>query len=134
MVPNANPDGSFRERTRTNAGERNLNRAWGQPSLEEPPEVVALLIVLNDMELQGCGVLLGIHGDKGITIRPVLCCTPAWTPKLHALQEKLHAAVTSANPDFPAEGSAHAPRLLCTLSGPSPVRGRLWRPDGQHAS
>ena len=39
VVPNMNPDGSWRGHLRTNAGGANLNREWAKPSLERSPEV-----------------------------------------------------------------------------------------------
>src|SRR3546814_8300226 len=39
IVPNINPDGSFRGHLRTNAAGVNLNREWHAPSLERSPEV-----------------------------------------------------------------------------------------------
>jgi hypothetical protein len=39
VVPNMNPDGAVRGHLRTNAGGANLNREWGEPSLEHSPEV-----------------------------------------------------------------------------------------------
>lgn len=39
IVPNMNPDGSWRGHLRTNAVGANLNREWAKPSLETSPEV-----------------------------------------------------------------------------------------------
>lgn len=39
VVPNMNPDGSWRGHLRTNAAGANLNREWAKPSLETSPEV-----------------------------------------------------------------------------------------------
>lgn len=39
VVPNMNPDGSWRGHLRTNAVGANLNREWAKPSLERSPEV-----------------------------------------------------------------------------------------------
>lgn len=39
VVPNMNPDGSWRGHLRTNAAGANLNREWAKPSLEISPEV-----------------------------------------------------------------------------------------------
>ena len=40
IVPNMNPDGTFRGHLRTNAAGTNLNREWHAPSLERSPEVL----------------------------------------------------------------------------------------------
>ena len=39
IVPNMNPDGSWRGHLRTNAAGANLNREWAKPSLDTSPEV-----------------------------------------------------------------------------------------------
>ncbi|MFK5004415.1 M14 family zinc carboxypeptidase, partial [Klebsiella pneumoniae] len=50
IVPNANPDGSFRGHLRTNAAGVNLNREWHAPSAERSPEVLA---IRNAMDATG---------------------------------------------------------------------------------
>ena len=42
VVPNCNPDGSYRGHLRTNAIGVNLNREWDKPSAERSPEVLAI--------------------------------------------------------------------------------------------
>ena len=39
IVPNMNPDGSYRGNLRTNAAGANLNREWLEPSMQSSPEV-----------------------------------------------------------------------------------------------
>ena len=39
VMPNMNPDGSFRGHLRTNAVGSNLNREWLEPSMKRSPEV-----------------------------------------------------------------------------------------------
>src|SRR3546814_16705096 len=48
IVPNMNPDGSFRGHLRTNAAGVNLNREWHAPSLERSPEVHHVLERMKD--------------------------------------------------------------------------------------
>lgn len=62
-VPNMNPDGSTLGHLRTNAAGVNLNRVWGNPSLESSPEVYH---VQHKMEQMGCDLFLDIHGDEGL--------------------------------------------------------------------
>ena len=50
VVPNMNPDGSFRGHLRNNAAGMNLNRAWAEPSMERSPEV---FLVRQKMEQTG---------------------------------------------------------------------------------
>lgn len=63
IVPNMNPDGSFRGHLRTNAAGINLNREWHAPSLEKSPEV---LCVRNRMDQTGVAFCLDVHGDEAI--------------------------------------------------------------------
>ena len=63
IVPNMNPDGSFRGHLRTNAAGVNLNREWHAPSAEKSPEV---LCVLAAMDRAGCHLAMDVHGDEAI--------------------------------------------------------------------
>ncbi len=63
IVPNMNPDGSFRGHLRTNAAGVNLNREWHTPSPEKSPEVLA---VLTAMQASGVDFALDVHGDEAI--------------------------------------------------------------------
>ena len=63
IVPNMNPDGSFRGHLRTNAAGVNLNREWHAPSAERSPEV---LCVLGAMDETGVALAMDVHGDEAI--------------------------------------------------------------------
>jgi murein tripeptide amidase MpaA len=63
LVPNMNPDGSFRGHLRTNAAGVNLNREWHAPSAERSPEV---LCVRNAMDETGVAFAMDVHGDEAI--------------------------------------------------------------------
>lgn len=63
IVPNMNPDGSFRGHLRTNAVGINLNREWHAPSAEKSPEV---LCVRNRMDQTGVAFAMDVHGDEAI--------------------------------------------------------------------
>lgn len=63
IVPNMNPDGSFRGHLRTNAAGVNLNREWHAPTLERSPEV---LLVRDAMDQTGVDFAMDIHGDEAI--------------------------------------------------------------------
>ncbi len=63
IVPNMNPDGSFRGHLRTNAVGTNLNREWHAPSAESSPEV---LCVRNRMDETGVAFAMDVHGDEAI--------------------------------------------------------------------
>ena len=43
VIPNMNPDGSWRGHLRVNAAGANLNRCWAHPTLQESPEVCSAL-------------------------------------------------------------------------------------------
>ncbi|WPZ02907.1 M14-type cytosolic carboxypeptidase [Blastomonas marina] len=63
VVPNMNPDGSFRGHLRTNACGANLNREWENPTAERSPEVLALR---NAMDETGVFFAMDVHGDEAI--------------------------------------------------------------------
>src|SRR5438105_4396581 len=63
VVPNMNPDGSFRGHLRTNAAGVNLNREWHAPSAEKSPEV---LCVRDEMDRTGVDFAMDVHGDEAI--------------------------------------------------------------------
>jgi murein tripeptide amidase MpaA len=63
LVPNMNPDGSFRGYLRTNAAGANLNREWASPTPERSPEVFA---VRNAMDASGVRFALDVHGDESL--------------------------------------------------------------------
>ena len=63
VVPNMNPDGSFRGHLRTNAAGVDLNREWAGPTAERSPEI---LCVLNAMSEKGVDFAMDVHGDEAI--------------------------------------------------------------------
>ena len=63
IVPNMNPDGSFRGHLRTNAAGVNLNREWADPTLEKSPEVYHTLAA---MKTTGVDLFLDVHGDEAL--------------------------------------------------------------------
>jgi murein tripeptide amidase MpaA len=63
LVPNCNPDGSFRGHLRTNAAGVNLNREWHAPSEERSPEVLA---IRRAMDETGVHFAMDVHGDEAI--------------------------------------------------------------------
>ena len=63
VVPNMNPDGSFRGHLRTNAAGVNLNREWATPTLARSPEIVH---VLAAMTRTGVDFALDVHGDESL--------------------------------------------------------------------
>jgi murein tripeptide amidase MpaA len=63
VVPNMNPDGTFRGHLRTNAAGVNLNREWANPTPERSPEV---LCVRDEMDRTGVDWAMDVHGDEAI--------------------------------------------------------------------
>ena len=63
IVPNCNPDGSFRGHLRTNGAGANLNREWNEPTAENSPEVLA---IRNAMDETGVHFAMDVHGDEAI--------------------------------------------------------------------
>lgn len=63
IIPNMNPDGSFRGHLRTNAVGTNLNREWHEPSADKSPEV---LCVRNAMDEAPPAFAMDVHGDEAI--------------------------------------------------------------------
>jgi murein tripeptide amidase MpaA len=86
IVPNMNPDGSFRGHLRTNAAGVNLNREWHAPSAERSPEV---LCVRGAMDETGVALAMDVHGDEAIPANFLAGFEgiPGWTD---ALGEKFY--------------------------------------------
>jgi len=97
VVPNMNPDGSFRGHLRTNAAGVNLNREWHAPSSEKSPEV---LCVRNAMDETGVAFAMDVHGDEAIPANFLAGFEgiPSWTD---AMGEKFY--------DFSRRLAAHTP-------------------------
>ncbi|OYZ15325.1 MAG: hypothetical protein B7Y35_04340 [Sphingomonadales bacterium 28-64-96] len=99
IVPNMNPDGSFRGHLRTNAAGVNLNREWNAPSAEKSPEVCH---VRDAMDKTGCHLAMDVHGDEAI---PQVFIAgfegiPSITPKQLALLGDYKARLARITPDF----------------------------------
>ena len=99
VVPNMNPDGSFRGHLRTNAAGVNLNREWHAPSLDKSPEV---LCVRNAMDATGVAFAMDVHGDEAIPANFLAGFEgiPGWTD---ALGEKFYdyaRRLADHTPDF----------------------------------
>ncbi|MEO0883344.1 MAG: M14-type cytosolic carboxypeptidase [Pseudomonadota bacterium] len=99
IVPNMNPDGSFRGHLRTNAAGSNLNREWAEPSPEKSPEV---LCVLSAMRQTGCDLFLDMHGDEAIPYNFIAGAegAPGFSDKDDGLLQAYKAALITASPDF----------------------------------
>jgi murein tripeptide amidase MpaA len=119
VVPNMNPDGSFRGNLRTNAAGANLNREWHAPTVERSPEVKA---VRDAMDATGVDLCLDVHGDEDLPYNFIAGAegVPNFPARLAELTARFKAAYQQANPDFqtthgyPVDAPGEANLTLCT--------------------
>lgn len=99
MVPNMNPDGTFRGHLRTNAIGVNLNREWDKCTAEKSPEV---FYVLNKMRQTGISLNLDVHGDEALAYNFIAGTEGihSWSKERKALQELFKSNLMAINPDF----------------------------------
>lgn len=99
VVPNMNPDGTFRGNLRTNARGANLNREWADPSPERSPEVFH---VLRRMHETGVDLALDIHGDEALPYNFIAGTegVPSWNAERDAELVAFKHTLASLNPDF----------------------------------
>ncbi|MCA9691483.1 MAG: hypothetical protein KC636_17900 [Myxococcales bacterium] len=99
VVPNMNPDGSYRGHLRTNAAGANLNREWESPTRARSPEVY---LVRERMRETGVDFFLDVHGDEALPYNFI--AGPDGVPGLRdgllELQAAYEAALVQASPDF----------------------------------
>ena len=102
IVPNMNPDGSYRGHLRTNAAGANLNREWSEPTLELSPEVYR---VRERMEATGCDFGLDVHGDEALPYNFLagMLGIPSLTDKQRNGFQAFSSALLAASPDFQTE-------------------------------
>jgi len=102
IVPNMNPDGSWRGHLRTNAAGVDLNRAWKAPSLKTSPEVFRVRELMfatrPDMSLE-------VHGTEGMSHAFIVGPEgPAGSKEpVSTLLTLFKSALLAANPDFQTE-------------------------------
>ena len=112
LVPNMNPDGSFRGHLRTNAAGVNLNREWHDPTPGRSPEV---LCVRDAMDATGVAFAMDVHGDEAIPANFLAGFEgiPDWTD---AHGEKFY--------DFGRPLAAHTPDYQTELGNGSSAPGK----------
>jgi len=116
VVPNCNPDGSFRGHLRTNALGVNLNREWDKPTAERSPEVLA---IRNAMDETGVRFAMDVHGDEAIPANFLAGFEgiPSWSDDLGAEFRRFRAILERRSPDFQtAKGYPEAARGKANLS------------------
>ncbi|HEX7874481.1 MAG TPA: M14-type cytosolic carboxypeptidase [Sphingobium sp.] len=99
IIPNMNPDGSFRGHLRTNAVGVNLNREWHAPTPERSPEV---LCVRDAMDETGVAFAMDVHGDESI---PAVFLAgfegiPSLTDRQLSLYHRYRDTLAIRTPDF----------------------------------
>jgi murein tripeptide amidase MpaA len=102
IVPNMNPDGSFRGHLRTNAKGVNLNREWDKASAENSPEVRC---VLDEMAKTGVDLFLDMHGDEALPYNFIAGAegVPGFTPEDQGKLDGYKTELMVFNPDFQTE-------------------------------
>ena len=102
VVPNMNPDGTFRGHLRTNAAGANLNREWAEPSLERSPEVFH---VRRRMRETGVDLALDIHGDEALPYNFIAGTEgiTGWNDAHDAELVGFKRTLAALNPDFQVE-------------------------------
>jgi murein tripeptide amidase MpaA len=108
IVPNMNPDGSFRGHLRTNAVGVNLNREWHAPTPERSPEV---LYVRDEMDRTGVDFAMDIHGDEAIAANFLAGFEgiPSLKPAQQALFDAFSDALVRITPDFQTQKGYQIP-------------------------
>ena len=102
VVPNCNPDGSFRGHLRTNAVGTNLNREWAEPTAERSPEVLA---IRNAMDESGVHFAMDVHGDEAIAANFLAGFEgiPSWTDEQGDGFYRFQQILDRRTPDFQTE-------------------------------
>jgi murein tripeptide amidase MpaA len=108
VVPNMNPDGSFRGHLRTNAAGVNLNREWHAPSAEKSPEV---LCVREEMDRTGVDFAMDVHGDEAIAANFLAGFEgiPAFKQAQQDVFDAFSEALVRATPDFQTDKGYEIP-------------------------
>ncbi len=99
VVPNMNPDGSFRGHLRSNAAGANLNREWLTPDMKRSPEV---FLVRQRMQKTGCDLFLDLHGDEAIPYTFVAGAEgiPSYDEPMAKTEDRFKNQLLKASPDF----------------------------------
>ena len=103
VVPNCNPDGTWRGHLRTNAAGVNLNRCWdGSADEATAPEVLAIARL---MDAVGVDFMCDVHADEATPAVFAAGCegVPSFTPELDAVQARFYETLTKMCPEFQTE-------------------------------
>ncbi len=99
IVPNMNPDGSFRGNLRTNSAGANLNREWGVGNIQSCPEVHCVIEAMNQDRPV---MVMDVHGDEALPYNFIAGAEaiPGHTDKQAKGLIDFKAAYVKASPDF----------------------------------
>lgn len=99
VVPNMNPDGSFRGHLRTNAAGVNLNREWAESTLERSPEVFHTLAAMKE---SGVDLFFDVHGDEALPYNFIAGSegAPGFSDDDDARLQRFKTTLVKASPDF----------------------------------
>lgn len=99
IVPNMNPDGSFRGNLRTNTAGANLNREWGVGNIQSCPEVYYVTKAMNENRPV---LVLDVHGDEALPYCFIAGAEgiPGFTEKQARDLEDFKTAYEKCSPDF----------------------------------
>lgn len=99
LVPNVNPDGTYRGHLRTNAAGKDLNRAWQSANETETPEV---FFIQQQMRKVGVDLFLDIHGDEEIPHVFTAACegNPGYTARIAHLETRYRQALIDHGAEF----------------------------------
>jgi murein tripeptide amidase MpaA len=119
VVPNMNPDGSFRGNLRTNAAGANLNREWHAPAMERAPEVA---LVRAAMDATGVDLCLDVHGDEELPYNFIAGAegVAGYDARTAGLLARFKGEYERVNPDFQqvhgyaADAPGEANLTICT--------------------
>lgn len=99
IVPNMNPDGSFRGNLRTNAAGANLNREWGVGNIQSCPEVHYVTAAMN---VDRPVMVMDVHGDEALPYNFIAGAEgiPGFTDKQETDLADFKVAYAAISPDF----------------------------------
>ncbi|MAU41183.1 MAG: hypothetical protein CMF31_06140 [Kordiimonas sp.] len=99
IVPNMNPDGSYRGHLRTNAAGINLNRQWDNPTVDTSPEV---FFIRHRMIETGVDMVLDVHGDEALPYNFIAGTEgiPDFSDRQRQLLFRFKNTLEKTNPDF----------------------------------
>ena len=99
IVPNMNPDGSFRGNLRTNTAGANLNREWGAGNVQSCPEVHCVTQAMNAYKPV---MVMDVHGDEALPYNFIAGAEgiPGFTKKQGKDLNDFKTAYARISPDF----------------------------------